>query len=140
MSEQTTNPGEGKTTFVAQVGGDHYQSELQHWDFIEANRLPYSIGCATKYLQRWREKDGVKDLRKAISYLDKAVALNKAGILKPQPFGLKVPVADYVAANKLPAVEAAATQLIVCWRKASDLEMAKAMIETLITSTGQTGA
>ena len=32
-----------------QIGGDHYQAELQHWDFIELNGLGYLEACATKY-------------------------------------------------------------------------------------------
>lgn len=59
-----------------QIGGDHYRSEYQHWDWVYDTGQPYHIGCATKYISRWRKKNGIQDLRKAIHYLNKAVELN----------------------------------------------------------------
>ena len=55
-----------------QVGGDHYRMEYQHWDFVTDLKLPYLIGCSTKYPTRWRGKNGLEDLRKAVHYIDKA--------------------------------------------------------------------
>jgi Protein of unknwon function (DUF3310) len=55
-----------------QVGGTHYQSSYQHWDFVIDTNLHYLYGCATKYLSRWRQKNGVQDLEKAIHYIRKA--------------------------------------------------------------------
>jgi hypothetical protein len=57
-----------------QVGGDHYQkSDYQHWDWVCDVGLHYLLGCATKYVARWRMKNGVEDLQKAVHYLDKAM-------------------------------------------------------------------
>ena len=56
-----------------QVAGSHYQSAYQHWDFVADTGMPYLLGCATKYLTRWRKKNGVQDLEKAIHYIDKAI-------------------------------------------------------------------
>lgn len=56
-----------------QVGGDHYQKkEYQHWDWVCDINLHYLLGCATKYVARWRDKNGVQDLEKALHYIDKA--------------------------------------------------------------------
>lgn len=55
-----------------QIGGKHYQLAYQHWDFVIDTNLHYLYGCATKYIARWRQKNGVEDLRKAIHYLSKA--------------------------------------------------------------------
>jgi hypothetical protein len=56
-----------------QHGGNHYkQMEYQHWDFVVDTCQPYLIGCATKYVSRWRRKNGIEDLRKAQHYLEKA--------------------------------------------------------------------
>lgn len=55
-----------------QVGGTHYAMDYQHWDFVTDLKLPYLIGCATKYPTRWRGKNGLEDLRKAVHYIDKA--------------------------------------------------------------------
>lgn len=58
---------------VKQVGGDHYESRYQHWDFVEDNMIGYLEGCATKYLTRWKQKDGLKDLKKARTYVLKII-------------------------------------------------------------------
>ena len=55
-----------------QIGGDHYRSEFQHWDWAIKTGQPYILGCATKYISRWRKKNGIQDLRKALHYLSKA--------------------------------------------------------------------
>lgn len=56
---------------VQQVGGDHYAGDYQHWDWVDDTNLGYLEGCATKYLARWRQKEGLKDLRKSRSYITK---------------------------------------------------------------------
>ena len=55
-----------------QIGGDHYNKrDYQHWDFVCDTNLHYLLGCATKY-SRWRDKNGVQDLRKVAHYISKA--------------------------------------------------------------------
>ena len=56
-----------------QHGGDHYSKgiSLQHWDICVTFGVGYLEGCATKYLTRWRKKNGVEDLRKAQHYVTK---------------------------------------------------------------------
>ncbi len=56
-----------------QVGGVHYRSEYQHWDFIEDWGIGYLEGCASKYITRWRLKSGVQDVEKAIHYIEKLI-------------------------------------------------------------------
>lgn len=56
-----------------QVAGTHYKSEFQHWDFVLATKMNYLLGCASKYVSRWRKKNGVEDLEKAKHYLQKAL-------------------------------------------------------------------
>lgn len=58
---------------VEQVGGDHYASEYQHWDWILDIGMTYIPATATKYLPRWRKKNGIADLEKSLSYIDKAI-------------------------------------------------------------------
>ena len=58
-----------------QVGGSHYQgkqAEYQHWDWVTDSGMHYLFACPTKYVIRWRDKGGIKDLEKAIHYLAKA--------------------------------------------------------------------
>lgn len=54
-----------------QVGGDHYQSGFQHWDWVQLIKLPYLPAAASKYLTRWRRKGGLQDLEKALHFLNK---------------------------------------------------------------------
>lgn len=63
-----------------QVGGKHYQSEYQHWDFIFDTKLNYFSACATKYIARWRNKDGLKDLKKAKHFIEKIKELGVVDI------------------------------------------------------------
>ena len=54
-----------------QVGGAHYKSSMEVWDFIAANDLDYFQGSVIKYVARWKKKGGVEDLKKAQHFLDK---------------------------------------------------------------------
>lgn len=59
------------STYVKQEGGDHYQAEYQHWDWVQEAGIGYLVACATKYISRWRKKNGIEDLLKARTYLEK---------------------------------------------------------------------
>jgi len=55
-----------------QVGGEHYKRyAVEPWDFIVKNGLSYLAGNVIKYVVRADAKDGVKDIDKAIHYLEK---------------------------------------------------------------------
>ena len=58
---------------VTQVGGEHYMTDgEQHWDRIyRLYGRGYFVGCATKYIERYHLKNGVEDIDKAISFLQK---------------------------------------------------------------------
>lgn len=64
-----------------QVGGRHYVKHYQHWDMVCDVKMPYLLACATKYVSRWKEKNGVQDLRKSIHYIQKA---DELGIYMPK--------------------------------------------------------
>lgn len=59
-----------------QVGGEHYKSPIQHWDYVVANDLDYFQAQITKYVTRWKKKNGVQDLLKAQHFLEKYIELN----------------------------------------------------------------
>lgn len=62
-----------------QVGGAHYlNNQYQHWDYAYDMGLSYPEGCATKYLTRWSDKNGVEDLQKALHYIEKLIEQEKA--------------------------------------------------------------
>lgn len=51
-----------------EVGGDHYQTAIQPWDFIYANHIPFDESCIIKYACRHKKKGGAEDVEKIISY------------------------------------------------------------------------
>lgn len=64
-----------------QVGGEHYKTEgkPEHWDLVITYGWDYFQGQITKYLMRWRLKNGIEDLEKARHYLDKYIEAAKDG-------------------------------------------------------------
>lgn len=59
-----------------QVGGNHYKTGgEEHWDRVWRLKLDYFQGQITKYVERWRFKNGVQDLHKARHFLDKYIEL-----------------------------------------------------------------
>ena len=63
-----------------QCGGNHYSKggNEQHWDRMwRLYREAWFVGNVTKYVERYRKKDGVKDLEKAKHYLEKLIELEK---------------------------------------------------------------
>jgi len=53
-----------------QVGGNHYAKlAIQPYEYCTANNIPYVESNIIKYVTRWRDKNGVEDLRKAMHSL-----------------------------------------------------------------------
>lgn len=48
-------------------------------DFILANNIPFVEANVIKYVCRWRDKNGVEDLKKAMSYLEKLIKNEESG-------------------------------------------------------------
>ena len=75
----TTIPRDNLYANSRQVGGNHYATGgPQHWDMVAQFNLDYFQGQITKYLFRWRKKNGVQDLEKARHFLDKYIELANA--------------------------------------------------------------
>ena len=60
----------GKSVRDQQVAGTHYQRAIQPWDIISEWELDFWEGNVVKYILRWKDKDGVQDLKKAKHYLE----------------------------------------------------------------------
>ena len=72
MEDKMTKVVKGVSSF--QWGGDHYRKlPIQVWDFIAANKLDYFQGNVVKYVSRYKEKNGLEDLKKAKNYIDKII-------------------------------------------------------------------
>ena len=56
---------------ATQIGGTHYRDmAIQPAEFIHKNGIEFLPGCVIKRMCRWRKKDGLKDLRKAIHEIE----------------------------------------------------------------------
>lgn len=60
----------GQKASEKQIGGSHYQMEIQPVEFITRNKIPFIEGNVIKYVCRHRQKNGVQDIDKAIHYLE----------------------------------------------------------------------
>jgi hypothetical protein len=67
-----------------QVGGSHYRGkfhcpnckhEIQHWDRAWAMNFDVFQYIITKWIERWRDKGGVEDLRKTQHAIAKYIEL-----------------------------------------------------------------
>ena len=71
-------PNDATDPLKYQVGGDHYtKKKIQPVEYIHANEMDYMDGAIVKYISRWRDKDGVKDLRKIKQFVDLIIKMNK---------------------------------------------------------------
>ena len=70
--------GNSSSALDVQVDGDHYKKlKIQPIEFIHANDIPFIEGNIIKYIVRWREKNGLKDLEKVKHYVDLLIDLEK---------------------------------------------------------------
>lgn len=58
-----------------QVGGTHYKTKYEHWDMVAKYGLGYFDAQIARYITRWRNKDGMKDLNKALHFSNKMLEL-----------------------------------------------------------------
>lgn len=63
-----------------QVDGDHYKDLLiQPVQYIHANNIGYFEGNVIKYITRYKNKNGLDDLKKARHYIDLLIELEYGG-------------------------------------------------------------
>jgi hypothetical protein len=56
------------------VNPQHYaRLKIEPWDYVAANNMGYFEGSVIKYVSRWREKNGIEDLKKARAFLDRLI-------------------------------------------------------------------
>lgn len=61
-----------------QEGGNHYvRKPIQIWDFIIKNDIGYLAGNIIKYVVRYKDKNGIEDLKKAQHYLTKLIEVEE---------------------------------------------------------------
>lgn len=127
---------------IKQVGGTHYNAKddsgLMHWDFVVANNMGYLEGCATKYVSRWQDKDGLKDLEKCEQYILKTMQViqesgyqNGAHIL----MNINHPnhLINFCDRYELGVKEHRICDVLLTWKTYDDLYMALADIRSLLS-------
>lgn len=114
-----------------QVGGAHYnKGALQHWDVVHEYKIDYLRGCASKYLLRWREKNGREDVLKALHYLEKW-----AEITTPLFQTLGAPgdvIRSLCESHGLPDPEARIVYLVMSGGTRGDIRSAIYMVQAMI--------
>lgn len=62
-----------------QVGGSHYKNmTIQPVEFIERNNLGFCVGNIIKYVCRYKDKNGIEDLKKARHYIDLLIEIEES--------------------------------------------------------------
>lgn len=117
-----------------QVGGGHYRSSTQHWDLLAHYGPAYYIGNATKYLFRWKRKNGLEDLKKARHYLDKLrEELMLRNVAAPALRTVPIPhFARFIAENAVDGDEAEIMALLFYFQSDDDLCSAAIQLDKLI--------
>ena len=121
-----------------QVGGTHYKTKFQHWDFdIKVLGGRYLEGCATKYISRWRKKNGLEDLKKSVHYVQKMIDLIQHGeylspLHRSRHFDPKGAIEMFCQANALQPDECSVMRLISDWSGIHDLEVAVDQIQAMV--------
>lgn len=99
-----------------QVAGDHYKGvKYQHVEFAAHNRLGYLEGQITKYITRYRRKNGVQDLEKALHFTDFLYEFLCSGdyTVNLRDKQKMVSFTEFVVANSLGTIEARIVSAIV---------------------------
>ena len=61
-----------------QIGGSHYKNlPIQPVEFIERNNLGFCAGNVIKYVCRYKNKNGIEDLKKAKHYLELLIEIEE---------------------------------------------------------------
>ena len=56
----------------------HYNKGIEMWYYAHSHKLDFFEGNVVKYVTRWKQKNGIEDLKKAKQYLDKLIELNES--------------------------------------------------------------
>lgn len=115
-----------------QVGGTHYNvgnGRIEHRHYCAVVEADYFIGCATKYVQRWRQKGGVQDLLKAKHFVE----FEMETLLYSRKVS-RIPDIQYtfwkayVSDNSIPKEEASIIYSLFHWRTFDELRSVHAQL------------
>lgn len=137
-----------------QIGGNHYKTSLEHWDFVVLNNLNYLEGNGSKYLSRAEKKAGLQDYQKALHYIQKLREVHAAwqarmGILRhvvrdvllrnlpwapawARRGGPADRLSDFLTYNNVPEVPGQVIEYLSNWKNADDLRAADELLREYI--------
>lgn len=124
-----------------QVGGSHYSSKFQHWDYtidILSNR--YLEGQASLYLTRWRRvatpgRGGIEELEKSGHFIEKTIEAYEAKLVLPIILLGRFSYAkfkNFCDANALNPAEARIIEILSTWGNRSHLDHALVELRLMI--------
>ena len=119
-----------------QVGGSHYRTKsggIGHWDYCIETNVPYLEGCASKYLTRWRDKNGLQDLEKSLHYIERRLEAfhSYKGVLRGANKDKKMFI-QFIADNNIPDKDAEIIDQVMHWKRPDYLFAAIEAITALI--------
>jgi hypothetical protein len=120
----------------------YYSTKYLHWDFVVRIPLGYFEGCTTKYVTRWRKKDGMKDLQKALHFLDKLIEVSdkipRYNFITHLKYIL-VEVSRFAYENQLTDKEEEYVLLLCTYQSPIDLEHARTILMEIIDEASHPG-
>lgn len=126
-----------------QVGGTHYKTAYEHWDLMLdfGYGVSYLVGQATKYVTRWRKKNGLEDLLKALHFVNKLIE-NRHKIVfnhydvrdlgEQSKASIRDAIERYAGFNQLNAQETEFCELMVTMDSSDDLFKARDIIVDML--------
>ena len=128
-----------------QIGGSHYKKKkkitYQHWDLIVFTRSNYLEVNITKYVSRWRNKNGVLDLEKAKHYAEKLLEVYRAfGYINDSDFVLNgyrrtkanMILQTFLDEHQMGPTEDLIFSHVLAWSDEGNIMAATALIQGLI--------
>lgn len=106
-----------------QIGGGHYKDAQawQHWDFVEAvGPLPYMEAQIIRYISRHRNKDGRKDIQKAIHFTTKLIELRDGTVNDSRVLRIEQ-TEKWCRVNQINDPERQIIMLVVNWTRIKEL-------------------
>lgn len=90
-----SSPEQKQSALAQQVSGNHYKDKaIQPVEYIHANSIGYLEGNVIKYVTRWRQKNGIADLLKAIHYIQLLIELEEKQNASPSQIVSHTPVSQ----------------------------------------------
>jgi len=131
LTEQASQPAPFNPN-EKQVGGSHYRAGFQHWDLVAYNHMGYFEAQITKYITRWKKKNGAQDVEKSCHYLEKLQSLLEAKVLEYPPARRIVKLDEFAGQNKLSLLERLIFQIVMSYTSKEELLALKGYLDLLL--------